>query len=74
MRKHIYNWLFVATLGIICTATVSCEKVDELPPINDTSTSSKHYKVDDPTLPTDEQQALYEEIKAEYEDATSGSN
>lgn len=71
MKKHIYNWLFIAALGVISMASISCEKVDELPPINDTSTSSKHYKVDEPTLPTDEQQALYEEIRAEYNDATN---
>lgn len=70
MRKNIYNILIAVSLLMAGMATTSCEKVDELPPINDTGNSSKHYKVDDPTLPTDEQQAAYEEIKAEYNAAT----
>jgi len=70
MRTKIYNFMLIAALTVAGMATTACEKVDELPPTNDTGNSSKHYKVDNPTLMNDEQQAQYNEIKAEYDAAT----
>ncbi len=64
MMKHI----FYLCMAVIMTATIftSCEKVDEVPPRSDSSTSTKIYKLPDPErLSTDELKQV-NAIKSEY--------
>lgn len=70
MRTNIHKALLAAAIAFVGMVNTACEKVDELPPTNDNGNSTKYYKVDNPTLMNDEQQAQYNEIRAEYEAAT----
>lgn len=70
MRTKAYNTIMTAMLLMAELAVASCEKVEELPPTSDTNYTNRYYRVGNPTLLNDEQQAQYNEIKAEYEAAT----
>lgn len=66
MKRYIF-----ATIFTICIASCicSCENIDELPPIKE-STSGKSYKLPDPQLMNAADHAAFEAIRAEYKAAT----
>ena len=72
MKKYILRpgiSLSIVTAGI---ALSSCEKVDEVPPYKESS-STKVYKLPDPTIMTAEETAELKAIKAEYEAAVNNN-
>lgn len=69
MKKYISGIYVMLTVMIAGVALSSCEKVDEVPPYKESSTS-KAYKLPDPTLMTADETAEFNAIKAEYEAAT----
>ncbi len=73
MKKAIY---IVALLcvnmgaGLLFTA---CEKYDEVPPINE-STTNRTYYINPPTVMSPSETAEYNAIVAEFESATTNKN
>lgn len=73
MRKLIY------TIALLCVTMgtgvlfQSCEKYDEVPPINE-STSNRTYYINPPTVMNTVETAEYNAIVREYEAATTNKN
>lgn len=65
-RYRLYHTLGTA-FALTALCFISCEDIDELPPTSDTNFSNKVYKLADPTLLNEEETAVYNDIKAEYE-------
>ena len=69
MNRIIYSLaILCATLGSGFLFT-SCEKYDEVPPINET-TSNRTYYINPPTVMSPTETSEYNAIVAEYESAT----
>lgn len=69
MNRIIYSIaILCATLGSGLLFT-SCEKYDEVPPINET-TSNRTYYINPPTVMSPTETSEYNAIVAEYESAT----
>lgn len=69
MKKYIQYIgvsLAVAVAGVVLGA---CDKIDDVPPYKESSTS-KAYKLPDPTTMTADETAEFNAIKAEYDAAT----
>lgn len=70
MKKTIY------TIALLCVSMgsallfTSCEKYDEVPPINET-TSNRTYYINPPTVMSPTETSEYNAIVAEYESATN---
>lgn len=68
MKKHIIPAIILLVSVASGVALSSCEDIDEVPPYKESS-SSKAYKLPDPTLMTPDETAEYNAIRAEYEAA-----
>lgn len=68
MKKTIY-FVTLLCLTTVSTLFTSCEKYDEVPPINET-TSNRTYYINPPSVMNPAETAEYNAIVAEYEAAT----
>lgn len=65
MKKYIY--IIIGVIGFsIGLAFTSCERYDEMPPRQETSVTSKRYKLPDPVILSADEQAEVAQIRAEY--------
>lgn len=67
---HIPRILLGALAATSMLMMCSCDHIDEVPPMKE-STTNKSYKIPDPTPMTAADNAIYNEIRAEYQNGTS---
>ena len=72
MKKYIFRAGLVPVAVIACMALGACEKVDDVPPYKESSTT-KAYKLPEPTLMTADETAEFNAIKAAYEAAMNNN-